>query len=277
MNNIEKYKLKDIGKWEDSQYDYRAMDKSNLPGPEKKRFKLVTTSADILSHYDELSLNVSGLRRLITVERLDPFDEDYENKVMQYYRSTDPDKHLDYTVPLLVDTETGRIVSNDPFDIAELFETVWSDNSCYRIYDSLKLSREIFTNLYVEGYRAGYAEDQIEYNAGYQTLFMEMDLLEAHLGRRRLLCGDTLTDADLLLYAFLVRFDIQYVAAFRINRNLLRDFPNLERYAKNLHHLPGFGEGVDFDAIKKYAFLKSVVTNPYGKLPLGPDMSDWEK
>lgn len=277
MNNFEKYKRKDIEKWEDRIYDYRAVRDGNAPQLEQGRYHLITAAADAQSHYDELALLVSGLRESVVVERLNPFDEDYEEVVSGYYQNTGAQKRLDETLPILVDVQTRKIVSNDPFDIAVLFETIWSNHPELRSNEAQAYANEIFTNLYVAGYRAGFAEEQIEYDAGYQTLFMQMDLLEAHLEGREQLVGEQLTDADLLLFAFLVRFDIQYVAAFRINRNLLRDFPNLDRYAKHLYQLPEFDSLVDFDAIKKYAFLKSVVTNPYGKLPLGLDMADWER
>ena len=53
--------------------------------------------------------------------------------------------------------------------------------------------------------------------------------------------------------------------------------PNLWAYAKRVYAHEHFGGTTDFEAIKKYAFLRTVATNPYNKLPLGLQTDDWEK
>lgn len=305
MNNIEKYKLKDIGKWEDRIYDHECTfgeGKEDLP-TEKNRYRLIGTAADAFTQYIRIILRLEKLDDIISVGLLDYLRP--ENGSADYVfslceNSTDPvlgahslseiydltgGKSSDHTIPVLVDASTGRIVNNDPFGLAAQLEGIWHSTFSP---ESVQLRpaefqgridahiSEIFTNLFVEGYRAGFATDQIDYDKGYCAVFAQLDRYEKLLSDRRYLLGDILTDADILLYTFLVRFDIQYAAGFRLNRNFLRDLPNLYRYSHELYCIDEFRKTTDLEAVKKHTFLDCLVTNPYNKLPLGPDISDWE-
>lgn len=44
---------------------------------------------------------------------------------------------------------------------------------------------------------------------------------------RRFLMGDRLTEADLRLFATLIRFDEVYVVHFKTNKKRIQDYPNL--------------------------------------------------
>lgn len=66
-------------------------------------------------------------------------------------------------------------------------------------------------------------------------------------------------------------FDCAYFNGFRVNKKMLKDYPNLWAYARDLYQQPGFGETTDFDAIKKHYHLCCLVTNPHQILPLGPE------
>ncbi|KGP70868.1 hypothetical protein N782_03520 [Pontibacillus yanchengensis Y32] len=91
--------------------------------------------------------------------------------------------------------------------------------------------------------------------------------------------GDFITDTDVRLYTTLARFDAAYYNGFNTNRNLIREFPNLWGYARDLYQTPGFGDTTDFDAIKRHYHL-SITINPESTeekiLPKGPDLSVWE-
>ncbi len=305
MNNIEKYKLKDIGKWEDRIYDYINTfgDKDGEFPVTAGRYRLIGTAADAFSQYIEIIIKTQLLDDVISIGRLNSLRPDKEfadydfsldeggidpvlkiESLSSIYKNTDSDKKLDYTVPILVDVTSGKIVLNDPFKISEELEGVWrstfSPDSAQLRPDSLKsriegLNFDIFTNLFMEGYRAGFAEEQLDYDKGYTAVFAQLDRFEKHLSKSRYLLGDRITDSDVLLYTFLARFDIEYAAGYRINRNLLRDFPNLWGYARELYQIKAFSETTDFEAIKKHTFLDNVVTNPYRKLPLGLGTDDW--
>lgn len=126
-------------------------------------------------------------------------------------------------------------------------------------------------------YQAGIAETQEEYEKYYDLVFEALDELDKTLGQRKYLLGDSVTQADVRLYTVLVRFDIIYYFAFRLNRSQIKDFPNLWRYAKELYHRPEFKKATDFEKLKNdYYQNQSDIENPYHLVANGPDVSAWE-
>ena len=64
---------------------------------------------------------------------------------------------------------------------------------------------------------------------------------------------------------------------FLVNKKMLKDYPNLWRYARDLYSIPAFGKTTDFEAIKKHYHLCAVATNPNKILPKGPDTFIWKE
>ncbi|MBO6215420.1 MAG: glutathione S-transferase family protein, partial [Lachnospiraceae bacterium] len=60
-------------------------------------------------------------------------------------------------------------------------------------------------------------------------------------------------------------------------KRMLRDYPNLWNYARDLYTIPAFGGTTDFEAIKKHYHLCCLATNPKGILPLGPEETLWNE
>ena len=63
-----------------------------------------------------------------------------------------------------------------------------------------------------------------------------------------------ITDADLLLYVQLVRFDLVAVPLGRLTRKRLVDHPHLWAYARDLYQRPAFRETTDFDHVARGTF-----------------------
>jgi putative glutathione S-transferase len=125
--------------------------------------------------------------------------------------------------------------------------------------------------------KAGAATSQKEYEAAYDRVYAALDELDAYLADRDYLVGNQLAEADRLLFDSLVRMDIIYYFAYRLNRSRLKEFPHLFDYAKRLFRLPEYRERADFEQIKKDFYGKqSDVQNPYHLIPVGPDLSLWE-
>ena len=199
------------------------------------------------------------------------------------YLRTDPSYDGRVTVPAIIDTRTGEVVTNDYPQITLDFSTEWTDfhkPGAPQLIpeDRAEMDRlidEIYRDVNNGVYRCGFATSQEAYEAAYDALFARLDVLEERLEDRTYLLGDTLREVDIRLFTTLVRFDAVYHGHFKCNRQKLTEFPNLWAYARRLYQLPGFGETVDFDQIKRHYYVTHDNINPTGIVPKGPDPRAW--
>jgi putative glutathione S-transferase len=92
------------------------------------------------------------------------------------------------------------------------------------------------------------------------------------LADQRYLVGDVLTEADLAMFATLVRFDHVYHTHFKCNRRAIHEYPNLWNYTKELYQLPGVAETVNVEHIVNHYYRSHRDVNPSGLVPAGPDV-----
>lgn len=186
------------------------------------------------------------------------------------------------TVPVLWDSKTQRIASNDSLAImkaTDLSDTTAAGGGFTLYPQDLEtaidaLNRKIFTKLANGVYRAGLAQEQSHYDDAVGDVFDLLDLLEARLSRGRFLFGQRLTLSDVILFPVLVRFDIVYHTHFRCTRRRLVDYPLLWAYARDLRLLAPFGADIDFDAIQTGYFVNDGDHNPYNIISESPE-ADW--
>jgi putative glutathione S-transferase len=200
------------------------------------------------------------------------------------YKKADPDYQGRYTVPAIVDLKTGAVVNNDYFKLTTYFETAWKKyhkKDAPELYpvelrdDIEELNDYIFHNVNNGVYKAGFATSQEAYSDAFKLVFDAFDKLEERLTNQRFLFGDYITESDIRLYVTLARFDTAYYNGFRVNKKMLKDYPNLWGYARDLYAESAFGDNTHFEAIKKHYHLCCLKTNPNDILPLGPDLSIW--
>ena len=194
------------------------------------------------------------------------------------YAATDPDFEGRVTVPVLWDTKTGQVVSNESADIVRMFNGVFDRLAGERVdlYPAA-LRAEIDTiNEFVYDrvnngvYRAGFARRQEAYDEAFGALFAALDELEQRLGRQRFLVGDQITEADWRLFPTLVRFDAVYYGHFKCNQRRLIDYPNLWRYTRDLYRQPGIVPTVAMEQIKRHYYTTHDFLNPSRIIPDGP-------
>ena len=181
------------------------------------------------------------------------------------YEATEPGYDGHISVPVLWDTQTRRIVSNN-------FPDITMDlNSCFNAWAAHgidlypqglrseidELNRKVYATVNNGVYRCGFAPTQEAYN-------------NAVLGSRSYLLGDTITEADVRLWVTLVRFDTVYATHFKTNIRRLVDYPNLWGYTRDLYALPAFRETTDFDHIKRHYYTTHGALNPKRIVPAGP-------
>ncbi|WP_349673009.1 glutathione S-transferase C-terminal domain-containing protein [Lacrimispora sp.] len=269
---------------------------------EAGRYRLIWTPLCPWATRQIIALKLLGLEDVISVGTVSPvrtengwefsLDEGNVDPVLkirylpEIYAATDPGYEGRATVPAVVDLKTRKVVNNDYHHLTNYWETEWKPLHKQNAPDLYPehLRKEIdelnvilFHEINNGVYKAGFAKSQAEYEKAYDVLFQRLDWLEERLSKSRYLFGNQITDSDIRLFVTLARFDTAYYFAFKTNRNRLSEFENLWNYAKDLYSIPAFKEATDFDSIKKGYLLGNHAHNPYGILPLGPDLSIWDE
>ncbi|WP_112271306.1 glutathione S-transferase family protein [Lentzea terrae] len=261
------------------------------PEPEPGRYRLVVSLACPWAHRAIIVRKLLNLEDAISLAVVDPIRDEKGWRFAQ----TDPVLHIDYlkeaydradenydgrvTVPALVDTTTGKVVTNDYPQITLDFSLRWRPESTLypeHLREEIDAWIEpIFHNVNNGVYKAGFATSQEAYEQAYTNLFAELDRIEEHLDTNNYLVGNQLTEVDIRLWTTLVRFDAVYHGHFKCNRNKLTEMPNLWAYAKRLYE--EFADTVDWDHIKRHYYVTHHQINPTGIVPAGPDPEVWTR
>ncbi|HET6909867.1 MAG TPA: glutathione S-transferase C-terminal domain-containing protein [Mycobacteriales bacterium] len=188
------------------------------------------------------------------------------------------------TVPAVVDTTSGEVVTNDFAQITIDLSLEWSEyhrDGAPELYpEHLRAEIDsvndvVFTDVNNGVYQAGFAGTRDAYESAYEKLFKRLEWLSDRLVTRRYLIGDTITEADVRLFTTLARFDAVYHGHFKCTRSKLSEMPVLWAYARDLFQTPGFGDTIDFDHIKRHYYEVHRDINPTGIVPAGPDLAGW--
>ena len=205
-------------------------------------------------------------------------------RIKDAYLARDPEYPRGITVPAIVDTTTGKVVTNDFPSITLDFTTQWGeyhregapDLYPEHLRDEIDaVNRRVYTEVNNGVYRCGFAGTQKSYDAAYDRLFTALDWLSERLAGQRYLVGDTITEADVRLFTTLARFDAVYHGHFKCNRQKLTEMPVLWAYARDLFQTPGFGDCIHFTDIKRHYYEVHTDINPTQVVPKGPDLSGW--
>ncbi|WP_299744276.1 glutathione S-transferase family protein [uncultured Tateyamaria sp.] len=197
------------------------------------------------------------------------------------YIASEPKVSGRVTVPVLWDTKTGKIVSNESAEIIRMFNSAFdhlTENKADYCPNELRgeideMNAWVFEAINSGVYAAGFATAQAAYDNAVAKLFDTLDELEKVLGRQRYLIGDRLTEADWRLFTSLVRFDHVYHGHFKCNRRRLIDYPNLTGWLRELYQMPGIAETVRLDHIIPHYYASHDWVNPSRVVAVGPEMT----
>lgn len=263
--------------------------------PDANRYHLYVSLACPWAHRTLITHRLKTLESVIGVTVLDPvrdergwafregdgFSADPINGfkfLSEAYRASDPKFRGRWTVPVLWDKQTKRIVNNSEDDICRMLNDEFaakddrtSDLFPARLKDEqAALSQLIYERVNNGVYRAGFATKQAAYERAVQKLFETLDSLEDRLALQRYLFGPAPVETDWRLFCTLVRFDAVYHGHFKCNLRRIVDYPNLQGYLQDLYQLPGIADTVNLDHIKRHYYYTHTEINPTQIVPLGP-------
>lgn len=257
------------------------------------RYHLYLSKACPWCHGVDLVLSLKGLREAISITWMDPimsengwvidqhdFDPAHgvprDRYLYEVYQRAAPDYTGAITVPVLLDRDSGKIVSTESADIMRMLGQTFSDAEGLNLYpDGLRSEIDRLADLIQEPirngvYRAGFATSQEAYCDAVTGIFDMLNVLEIRLAQCTFLASNQLTEVDLKLFPTLLRFDPVYVTHFKIDRARIADYPALSRYLAEIASRPGVAETIDLQHIRAHYFKSHRHINPSGIVPIGP-------
>jgi putative glutathione S-transferase len=182
------------------------------------------------------------------------------------------------TTPVLWDKLTGTIVNNESSEIIRMFNAAFDEVGARpgdyypaALREEIDVLNERIYETVNDGvYKSGFATTQTAYEDAVGKLFETLDWLEGRLARRRYLCGDRVTEADIRLLVTLLRFDLVYFSHFKCNARRIADYPNLSGYTRDVYQMPGVAATFDAGHIKRHYYESHRTLNPSGVVPVGP-------
>ncbi|ETM49687.1 hypothetical protein L914_06110 [Phytophthora nicotianae] len=188
-----------------------------------------------------------------------------------------------YTVPVLWDKVKNTIVSNESADIIRMFNSsfdviVPSKVDLYpaKFHDDINTINEwIYNDINNGVYKCGLSTTQDEYDQAVNKLFQSLDRVEEILSKQRFLMGDVFTEADVRLYTTLIRFDEVYHVHFKTNKKMIKEYPNLLNYTRDIFQFPPVVESVDWKTLSRHIrdhyYGSHIPINTFGIVPVGPN------
>ena len=203
-----------------------------------------------------------------------------KQRMHEVYTAADPTYTGRVTVPVLWDTKTGTIVSNESADIIRMLNTAFDafGNAGIDFYPAAlrpaidAINARVYDSVNNGVYKSGFATTQEAYEEAFEALFETLDTLDDLLSTQRYLVGDRLTEADWRLFTTLIRFDAVYYGHFKTNKRRIEEYPALSNYVRELYQIPGVAETVNFQHIKNHYYQSHESINPTRVVPKGPDL-----
>eukprot|EP00747_Dinoflagellata_sp_TGD_P197995 gnl/TRDRNA2_/TRDRNA2_70055_c1_seq1.p1 gnl/TRDRNA2_/TRDRNA2_70055_c1~~gnl/TRDRNA2_/TRDRNA2_70055_c1_seq1.p1 ORF type:complete len:211 (+),score=16.08 gnl/TRDRNA2_/TRDRNA2_70055_c1_seq1:1-633(+) len=169
------------------------------------------------------------------------------------------------SVPILFDTKTKRVVSNESADLVRMFSMLGQTEngvapqtssptssipSTAAPFDDSKLAEiealnaRIYQDVNNGAYRAGFSSDQSVHDNASRKYFAAFAWLNEILSQQKYLVAglDTPSEADIRLFPTVFRHDPVYHSRMNLNMAMVRDYPHLNRWFLDMMALPGVQE-----------------------------------
>jgi putative glutathione S-transferase len=280
---------------QESRFRDRVSADGSTPYPaERGRYHLYVSWACPWAHRTVIGRRLKGLEDAIGLSVVDPVRDargwaftggayvDRANGwsfLAEAYRATDPGYAGRFSVPVLWDTQTRRIVNNESGDILRMLDSGFGELADDRVVlcpphlraEIDALNERTYHGLNNAVYRAGFTTRQDVYEREVRGIFALLDELDERLATRRFLHGDEPVETDWRVFTTLVRFDAVYLIHFKCSLRRIVDYPNLWPYLRDLYQQPGIAGTVRFDEIRAHYYRTHPELNPSGIVALRPD------
>jgi glutathionyl-hydroquinone reductase len=200
------------------------------------------------------------------------------------YDRTEPDYDGRWSVPVLWDKQTGRIVCNESGRVLRMFDQGFGDlaDDSYDLFpepirDEIdELNARIYDHVNNGVYKAGFTTNQAIYEREVRGLFAVLDELDERLSQTRYLVGDEPVETDWRLFTTLARFDAVYYIHFKCCLKRLVQYENLWPYFRDLYQSYGIADTVKLDQIRAHYYLTHPSINPNRLVALAP-LADFDE
>jgi putative glutathione S-transferase len=255
---------------------------------EAGRYHLYISRACPWAHRVAMTRALKGLDDAISLSLVEPerYDDGWEfsdtypdplygaDYLRELYVRADPEFTGRPTVPVLWDTETETIVNNESEEIMRTLDVAGHELATRGVdlypegsRDEVdRLIDDIYDPINNGVYRAGFAASQKAYDRAVSDLFDALDHYDDVLADQRYLAGDVLTEADLAMFATLVRFDHVYhtipTTFAKDDRGVddphpekwkrLRDYDTLLNYTRDIYQTDSIDRTVNMDHIVRH-------------------------
>lgn len=263
------------------------------------RYRLYVAWACPWAHRTLLARALYGLEEVLPVavvapEMLDDgwvFDATHPDRfeghqlLRELYLQAEPRCTSRVTVPVLWDQQTHTIVSNESAEIIRMLSgplaTLGRADAPLRGHDLRpsalaaeldEVNDRVYHHVSNGVYKSGFAGTQAAYDDAVGALFDSLDWLEERLTHHRWLVGNVFTEADLRLFPTMLRFDAVYHGHFKCNRAMLRDFPALSAWTRDVAALPGVSTTHNLAETRRHYYYSHRSVNPRGIVPIGPQV-----
>lgn len=196
----------------------------------------------------------------------------------EIYALGDPGCTTRVTVPLLWDSKTQTIVSNESSEIVRMFNQAFGDiaEPTPDYYpEALRGEINAMNERVLKGINnavneSGRSTSQQAYEQSIDLLFSTLDGLDELLSQQRYLCGEIQTEADWRFYPNLIRFDPIYYVGYKCNQRHLAEYRHLSNYLRDLYQTPGIESVSDVASMKRQTFAPAGPIGANGVVPRGP-------
>ena len=189
------------------------------------------------------------------------------------------------TAPLLIDTRTGTIVTNESNEIMILLNDYARrlpkheaiDLRPVGMEDELDAATKYWFDLLWNGaYRCGFATSQLAYDEAASDVLKGLLEMNELLGTRPYLLGQDITEIDLKNWAWATRHDYAYSVIFKSPGGRIAQYPHIAAWVKRLvSDQPKLLESVDMqDACGSY-YRQLFMLNFQRIVPYIPSVEEW--